>query len=256
MRASRRLWPLRLLLRRRSHWRAVSFGIWWFLIALLPDALVPHQAVEADWRTFLPFAGLALAAAGAASIALEALTRTGSAESRRLIPLSIAGVLAAGLLALFGWAAFERSAVWQSEATLWSNTIKTSPRNGRALMRYGLIRLAAIDPADGYNYMRRAETLTPRDPIIEINLATAYERLSQSADAESQFQRALADGPSWLPRLLRLRAVAGEQNTASRGLPDGIESRGDGSLGCCRASHRDGRHGAGHEWGPMKTIRQ
>jgi hypothetical protein len=43
---------------RYSKWRTVAFGIWWFLLALLPDAATPHRAVEADWRMFLPFVGL------------------------------------------------------------------------------------------------------------------------------------------------------------------------------------------------------
>ena len=132
---------LAVITSRRQQWRAVSFGIWWFLIALLPDAITPHRVVEADWRMFLPFVGLSLAVAGAASIGLERL-----GEPRRVVPLTVAGALAMGLLALFGWATYQRNAVWESEATLWRYAIETSPRSGRALMQYGLARLAAGIP--------------------------------------------------------------------------------------------------------------
>jgi tetratricopeptide (TPR) repeat protein len=179
---------------RKKQWRAVSFGIWWFLLALLPDAIIPGRVVEADWRMFLPFAGLALAAAGAASTAFEGLE-----ESRRVVPLSIAGGLAAGLLALFGWATFQRNAVWESEPTLWRDAMTESPRNGRAFMRYGLTRLTAGDAPAAFDYLSRAAVVTPHDPVIEINLALAYGRLSRSADAEGQFRRAIADGPSYSP---------------------------------------------------------
>ena len=46
---------------------------------------------------------------------------------------------------MFGWATFQRNAVWESEATLWRNTMEASPHNGRAFMHYGLTRLAADD---------------------------------------------------------------------------------------------------------------
>ena len=184
---------------RRSRWRAVSFGIWWFLLALLPDAILPQRVVEADWRMFLPFAGLALAVAAAASIALEAITQGSIEEPRRLIPFAIAGVLAAGVLGVFGWAAFNRSTVWASEATLWRDAMETSPHNGRAFMNYGVTRLAGRDPVAAFDYLQKAAVLGPRDPLIEINLAQAYERVSRSAEAENQFRRAMADGPSWSP---------------------------------------------------------
>ncbi len=179
---------------RKREWRAVSFGIWWFLIALLPAAIVPQRVVEADWRMFLPFAGLALAVAATASNALEGLE-----QQRNVVPLSIAGGLATILLAALGWATFQRTEVWESEATLWRDAMATSPRNGRAFMHYGLLRLAADDANGAFDYMRKAAVLTPRDPEIEINLALAYGRLGQLPEADAQFRQAMADWPSYSP---------------------------------------------------------
>jgi tetratricopeptide (TPR) repeat protein len=184
---------------RRSRWRAVSFGIWWFLLALLPDAAVPQRVVEADWRMFLPFAGLALAVAAAASIALEAIPRGNIEEPRRLIPFAIVGVLATGLLAVFGWATFERTTVWKSDATLWLDATRASPHNGRAFMNYGLTRVAGGDPVAAFDYLQKAAAMTPHDPLIETYLAGAYEHVGRSTEAEGQFRRAIADGPSWSP---------------------------------------------------------
>ena len=179
---------------RRSRWRAVSFGIWWFLIALLPDAVVPQRVVEADWRMFLPFAGLAIAIGGAASNALEDLN-----ESRRVISLSVAGGLATVLIAALAWATYQRNAVWESETELWRDAMEASPHSGRAFMEYGLARLTAGDPNAAFDYIRKATVLTPHDPVIEINLALAYGRLGRLAEAESQFRRAMGDRPSYAP---------------------------------------------------------
>jgi tetratricopeptide (TPR) repeat protein len=193
------LLALAVVTARVRQWRAVSFGIWWYLLALLPDAIVPQRAVEADWRMFVPFAGLAFACAATASIAVESLAPESTDQSRRRVPLAIAAVLAFGILAVLGWSTYQRSAVWESEATLWRNAMEASPRNGRAFMHYGLTRLAAGDSADGFDYLRRAATAAPHDPAIGISLANAYERLSQSSQAEIQFRRAMSDGPSWSP---------------------------------------------------------
>jgi len=179
---------------RKREWRAASFGIWWFLIALLPSAIVPQRVVEADWRMFLPFAGLALAVAATATNALEGLE-----NPRSVVHLSIAGGLATILFVVLGWATFQRNEVWESEATLWRDAMAASPHNGRAFMHYGLLRLAADDTNGAFDYMRKAAVLAPRDPEIEINLALAYGRLGRLAEADGQFRRAMADWPSYSP---------------------------------------------------------
>jgi tetratricopeptide (TPR) repeat protein len=184
---------------RRERWRAVSFGIWWFLLALLPDAIVPQRVVEADWRMFLPFAGLALALAATVSIALEAVSEDSVEKSRRVVAFSVAGVLATGLLAVFGWKTYQRSAIWASDATLWRDTMQASPRNGRAFMNYGLTQAAAGDPVAAFDYLQKAAMVTPHDPLIEINLAIGYASIGQLGEAEGQFRRATGDAPSWSP---------------------------------------------------------
>jgi protein O-mannosyl-transferase len=197
---------LAVWLGRKQAWRAVAFGIWWFLLALLPEAVVPHRVVEANWRMFLPFAGLALSVAGLASMGIEVLMSrfpvTEGEEAimpRRIAVFAAGGALALGLAALLGWATYERNEVWSSEAALWSNVLAESPRNGRAFMYYGLARPVVNNQSAGITYLYRAASVTPHDPLIEINLARGYGRLSQPIEAEAAFKRALADGPSWSP---------------------------------------------------------
>jgi tetratricopeptide (TPR) repeat protein len=203
---------------RSGRWRAVSFGIWWFLLALLPDAIVPQRVVEANWRMFLPFAGLALAVAATVSIALEAITSGTKEKERQIIPLSIVGALAVVILAVSGWLTFQRSTVWASEAALWRDAMRASPHNGRALMRYGLTRVSARDPFEAFNYLKKAAAVTPRDPVIEINLGLGYERLSQSGEAEGQFRRAMGDAPSYSPAYSSYAQWLLERNRAPEAL--------------------------------------
>jgi protein O-mannosyl-transferase len=194
---------LAVRLARKPAWRTVSFGIWWFLLALLPDAMVPHRVVEADWRMFLPFAGLALSVAGLTSIALDAVQSRSAGAKGALPPqfgiYAAGGILAVALAGLLGWSTFERNAAWESEPALWSDVVTESPHNGRALMNFGLTRPPDTSQSGAFGYLSRAASVSPHDPLIEVNLARGYARLSQPADAEARFRRATADAPSWSP---------------------------------------------------------
>ena len=53
---------------RRREWRPISFGLWWFLIGLIPTAVYPLNEVENDHRMFLPFVGLSLAVVWAGAL--------------------------------------------------------------------------------------------------------------------------------------------------------------------------------------------
>src|SRR5262249_50565376 len=76
---------------RRRAWRPAGFGLWWFLLGLVPPALFPLAEVENDHRMYLPFVGLAFAATFAAARAVE-----------RAGPALPAWIVSAAAVVLFG----------------------------------------------------------------------------------------------------------------------------------------------------------
>jgi tetratricopeptide (TPR) repeat protein len=186
---------------RRKEWRAVAFGIWWYLLALLPDMMVRHRALEANWRMFLPFVGLALALARMLSMVFERWhARAGGPANnpRRPVVFTLATtVLALALLSVCGWATIERNAIWVSDETLLGNVIKASPGNARAIANYGLLLLARHDAVSGVPFLRYGLQLAPHDPVIEVAMARTYGQAGMSKETDSQFQQALRDGPSY-----------------------------------------------------------
>ncbi|MDP9054503.1 MAG: hypothetical protein M3N93_09420 [Acidobacteriota bacterium] len=191
---------------RREKWRTAAFGIWWFLIALLPDAIVPQRAVEADWRMFLPFAGLALIVARLVSLFFEVVSAEHAAgedapgTSTRLIVLSLAGAaVGIGILSVLGAATHQRNSDWQSETSLWQSTMEASPRNGRAVMYYALARQSDREAAVFLDSMKTARDLGPNDPLIGINLARAYSKVGRATDAEREYKHAVTEGSSYSP---------------------------------------------------------
>jgi tetratricopeptide (TPR) repeat protein len=181
---------------RRPAWRSISFGIWWFLIALLPTSLVPQSSFEDDQRMYLPMVGLAFASARGIWMLAERIARL---PVNRKVSLAAQGALIFLLLAGGGWLTFERNQVWNSEATLWADAARNSPRNPTALIRHALLQAEDGDTLSAYENLVKAATLASDDPASEITLARAFDSVNKNADAEQQFRRAVASGERYSP---------------------------------------------------------
>ncbi|MEO6971341.1 MAG: tetratricopeptide repeat protein, partial [Chthoniobacterales bacterium] len=171
--------------------RLIGFGLLWFLIALLPTALFPLAEVMNDYRTFLPYAGLVIALAGAAALFVVRL------ELSRSWASVAAGCAVALLLCANAFATFQRNKVWQTDETLWHDVVQKSPRNGRGLMAYGIQLMNEGDYVGALEYFHRAQQLTPQYYFLLINLAIAENATNQSASAEQHFKEALQMAPSY-----------------------------------------------------------
>ena len=170
--------------------RLIGFGLLWFLITLLPTSLFPLAEVMNDHRTFLPYIGLVIAIAGAASLLVARLDRQ---PSWAKIAAACAVVL---FLCASAYATFQRNKVWKTEETLWHDVVSKSPRNGRGLMNYGNTLMAKGDYAGALDYFHRAQQLTPQYSFLLINLAIAEDATKQSAAAEQHFKDALRLAPA------------------------------------------------------------
>ena len=169
--------------------RLIGFGLSWFIIGLLPTSLFPLAEVINDHRAFLPYLGLVIAFAGAASLVLERVSLNTSFRRRAAVFIVVL------FLAGSAYATFERNQVWRSEDTLWRDVTLKSPRNGRGLMNFGLTLMAKGDYNGALDYFRRALALTPQYPFLFINFAIAEDAIGQTAQAEAHFQEAVRLAP-------------------------------------------------------------
>lgn len=171
---------------RVQEWRPVSFGMWWFLLGLVPTSIYPLAEVENDHRMFLPFVGLAIAVTWSAAVAL--LRRP------RPVQLTAAG-FSVLLLAAFAWGTYARNAVWRTDETLWRDVTEKSPANARGLMGYGYALLARAEVNRAYDYFQRAAAAGPTYARVMVNLGTAAGALCRDAEAEADFRRAIELAP-------------------------------------------------------------
>lgn len=216
---------------RRARGKPISFGLLWFMIALLPTSLYPLSEAENDHRMFFPFVGLALSVCWAIALCVEAYGRRHDMRIAR----RVTGIGCLCALAAYGCGTWKRNQVWLTDESLWHDVTLKSPRNGRGLMNYGLTQMAKGQCSEALNYFKRALEFTPNYPTLEVNLGVANGCLGHAAAAEQHFQRAIALAPAdyqthyyygrWLNEIGRFAEAAGQLATAVQLNPAWSDSR-------------------------------
>lgn len=183
----------------------MAFGIWWFVIALVPTAVTPLAEIANDHRMFFPFVGLSLAVAWAAMLVVRRVPAGLRRAALPLVLVVLAGE-AAGLRA--------RNDVWRSDETLWLDVTRKSPSNGRGWMNYGVNRMEHADYATAIQSFERALPLSPNYELLHVNLGVAYGASGRPADAEARFRHAIALSPrDWRTHFYFARWLAGVGRT-------------------------------------------
>jgi tetratricopeptide (TPR) repeat protein len=164
-------------------WRPVSFGLAFFLLALVPTTLVPLAEVMNDHRVFYPYVGLVIALVWALYLLLENYLKQVAAPV-----LTLALIL---LLCSYAYGTHQRNKVWLSEETLWRDVSVKSPKNGRGLMNYGLVFMGrgSYDTAD--YYFTRALEYCPRYSLLHVNLAVLKNAMGDKVSAENYFKNGI-----------------------------------------------------------------
>jgi Tfp pilus assembly protein PilF len=173
----------------RKETRPIAFGLWWFLLTLLPTSATPLAEVGNDIRPFLPLVGLTLAATWCGYLWWPRLAT--DARRRALGAAAIAAVLVAGAVGVHA-----RNEVWRTDETLWYDVTLKSPTNGRGLMNYGLTRMEMGDYNTAIMYFERALVYAPLYFLAHTNLAIAYGGVARSEDAEREFLEAIRLAPA------------------------------------------------------------
>jgi tetratricopeptide (TPR) repeat protein len=205
--------------------RPVAFGLAWFLLGLLPTAIMPLPEVRNDDRMFLPFVGLALAVVWAIRLLLV----------RWRVSPQAAAAFGAIVLTVYGVGTLVRNRVWHDDESLWADVVVKSPRSGRGLMNYGLIFMDRGDYTRAISLFERALPLIPDSWALEMNLGVTYGSAGRGDDAERHFRRAVALAPTmtdphfsyarWLAGVGRRNESAEQLEAAIQANPRSFDSR-------------------------------
>jgi len=173
--------------------RAVSFGIFFFFIALIPtSSFFPLSEVLNDHRVFFPYIGLALAFATA--IIYLIILRDEKYFLSSFITKFLTGVLVVGVIGSYAYGAHQRNKVWSSYESLWYDVTQKSPENGRGLMNYALSQMRKGDYVNAKLYFEKALKLIPNYSLLHINMGILYSALNDPDEAERYFKTAISIG--------------------------------------------------------------
>jgi Flp pilus assembly protein TadD len=207
--------------------RPIAFGLWWFVVALVPTSVIPLAEIANDHRMFFPFVGLSLAVVWAAALGLRRMPRSIAVPAATVLVLA---VLAAGAIGVHA-----RNQVWRSDEALWLDVTRKSPSNGRGWMNYGVNRMGHGDYVTAITSFERGLTLTPNYSLLYVNLGVAYGATGRAAEAERSFVRAVQLEPDdwrshfyyarWLRTVGRLDEARAEASLAVSQNPADEQSR-------------------------------
>ena len=213
---------------RKREWRPTAFGLWWFLLALIPTAVFPLAEVENDHRMFFPFVGLVLAICWPIGQWVISHPPQGW---RRVATTAAAGLVLCG----YAWGTVQRNEVWRSDESLWRDVSIKSPKNGRGLMNYGLALMARGEYTGARDLYNRAAAYTPNYSTLEINRGIVNGALHDDTAAEQHFNRAIMLAPGqadphyffarWLDEKNRWPEAAEQLGLAIAANPDFMPAR-------------------------------
>ena len=170
-------------------WRSVSFGLWWFLIGILPTAFQPLAEVENDHRMFLPFVGLSLAVVCTGGI-LARLAEPQVSVRR----FAMAGIV---ILAALAFGTHVRNNVWHTEESLWRDDIEKSPNNPRGHYDLGLaLATKSGHMEEAISEYETAIRIFPDYVSAHNNLGNMFLNMGRLPEAVSEFKAALRAEPN------------------------------------------------------------
>ncbi len=177
-------------------WPEWSFvGAWFFLILAPTSSVFPIKDLAFEHRMYLPLAAVATGVVVGGWVAGQWLVRRGIIG----LPVLQAG---GGLLVMFasiafGFLTFQRNVDYQSELSIWEDTVVKSPNNARVHNNLGkaLATRGQIDEAMAH--YRTALEINPDYPDAHSNLGAALARRGQTAEAMAHYRKALEINPDY-----------------------------------------------------------
>jgi tetratricopeptide (TPR) repeat protein len=156
--------------------RLISFGIFWFFIALsVESSFIPITDVIFEHRVYLPSVG-AFAGVAVAFVMLTVKAR------RRGLAWVLTVIAAAAVLSL-AVGTWKRNEVWKTEETLWRDVVEKSPRNARAYSNLGAVLGEAGRTEEAIAALSTAIRLQPNNTKAQVNLGTALASAGRREEA-------------------------------------------------------------------------
>lgn len=192
---------------KNKNTRPISFGILWFILALLPtSSFIALTQVTNDHRMFFPFVGLAFSVV--TGVYLLWHNQQHKFKNKKLINTL---VLFAGVLVLSANAlgTYKRNIIWSSDESLWYDVTIKSPNNARGMMNYGLTQMQKGNYEIALEYFTESLELMPDYAYAHINMGILKNELGMINEAEEHYKKGVyyaaihSDPPYYYAKFLK-----------------------------------------------------
>jgi|694.fasta_scaffold02357_9 tetratricopeptide (TPR) repeat protein len=167
--------------------RIVSFGIFWFFIALsIESSIKPIEDVMFEHRTYLPSFGFFLALVG--------LVYHFVYEKSKYLAYFIFMVI----IGVNSVLTYQRNNVWKDSLSLWSDVVSKSPNKARPYLNRGVAQWSLGNWKDAMSDYSQAIKLNPNYFAAAYwNLGIAQSKFNQWPESISNFTKAIEIYPSY-----------------------------------------------------------
>lgn len=149
----------------------VAFGIGWFVLQMLPTAIIPRNDLLSERNLYLASVGVLLVLVFLGSQFTRRLVT--AFRHPRLLPI-VAGTIALALICCFCVFTYQRNALYRDPVLLWSDTVEKSPQKARPHNNLGHAYLLRDDWERAIEEFRIAVQLDPDYALAQRNLRDAY----------------------------------------------------------------------------------
>lgn len=189
----------------------VPFGIFWFYLTLsVESSIIPIRDVIFEHRLYLPSAGIIAAFVAGLTAAADKL---GQEKGQRA-----AAVFFVAVVLVLSSATIRRNTIWQSEQSLWEDTVRKSPLKARPHGNLANAYHKAGRSDDAIREYLRAIELRPDMEGTYNNLGNAYKALGRYTDAVSAYIRGIDRNPRFAEAYYNLGVVLNENGEPLKAL--------------------------------------
>ncbi|MGD0813005.1 MAG: tetratricopeptide repeat protein [Verrucomicrobiota bacterium] len=183
--------------RRTRPWLLTGWA--WYLVMLLPVAGIIQVGVQAhaDRYTYLPQIGIYVAATWL-------LAEWGVKWLQREPLRAASGSLMTGIIAVLMVCAWNQTAYWKDDETLWSRSLACTTDNAAAHLNFGSALLAKDRADDAIIQYQQALLINPDYADAHFNLGNALRKNGRLEDAIAQYQQTLLINPNLAEARLNL----------------------------------------------------
>ena len=174
---------------------ALSFGIFWFFLRLLPNAnlVVPNSGLIYEHWLYLPMLGAWLSVAWFATEQIPAFFANHRKRTK------MAAILVSLLFFVFlGVQTVKRNAEWQNPIRFYEQTLFFAPQSYRVINNLGMAYAEAKNYNQAESNYEKAIALDPNNPTAYHNLANVYRDTGRFELAEEYYKIAIGHDPNFV----------------------------------------------------------